>query len=98
MEHSQRHMYEMVDALVRAGGRFRPRPTPLGDDAFWPTKTDQRCSMETPIDFAVARSVPGQPADLGFDEDDDMISCGLCWATITGANHRPGTTWGAPGG
>lgn len=90
-------MYEMVDALVRAGSNFRPRPPGLGDDPFWLAKGDPHCYLETPIDFAVARSVPGQPADLAFDEDDDMIFCRLCWTAITGSNHRLVTVRNAAG-
>ncbi|MFB7253751.1 hypothetical protein [Streptomyces nojiriensis] len=95
MEHSQRHMYEVVDALVRAGSSFRPRPPGLGADPFWLAKGDPHCYMESPIDFAVARSVPGHPADLAFDEDNDMIFCRLCWTAITGPGHRPETVWNA---
>ncbi|MFJ6051226.1 hypothetical protein [Streptomyces sp. NPDC092307] len=96
MEHSQRHMYEVVDALVRAGSSFRPRPPGLGDDPFWLTKGDPHCYMETPIDFAVARSVPGHPVELALDEDNDMIFCRHCWTAITGPNHRPETVWRSP--
>ncbi|WP_438318654.1 hypothetical protein ACSHWO_34565 [Streptomyces sp. HUAS TT3] len=91
MEHTQRHVYELVDALVRAGNSFRPRPPGLGDDPFWLTKGEPHCYMEMPIDFTVAKAVRGQPGDLGFDEDNDMIFCRLCWTAITGSNHRPAT-------
>ncbi|MFE1443788.1 hypothetical protein [Streptomyces sp. NPDC058739] len=73
MEHSQQHMCDLVDALVRAGSSFRPRPPGFGEDRFWLTEGDPHCYLETPIDFAVAKAVPGQPADLAFVEDNDMI-------------------------
>lgn len=49
--------------------------------------------METPIDFAVAKAVPGQPEELAFVEDNDMIFCKLCWTAITGTAYRPETVW-----
>ncbi|MGW7263142.1 hypothetical protein [Streptomyces sp. NPDC054842] len=91
MGHSRQHMYEVVDALVRAGNSFRPRPPGHGEDPFWPTQGDPHCYMRTPIDFAVAKAAPAQPADLVFDEDNDMIFCGACWTAITGPAYRPAT-------
>ncbi|MFD7033658.1 hypothetical protein ACFWAR_37085 [Streptomyces sp. NPDC059917] len=88
-QHGEHHMYDLVGALVRAGSSFKPRPGGWSSEPFWPTKADQVCHLESPIDFAVARAVPGQPEELEFDEDSDTISCRACWMTITGADHRP---------
>ncbi|MEV7562064.1 hypothetical protein [Streptomyces sp. NPDC089795] len=98
MEHAQRHMYEVVDALVRAGGSVRPRPPGSGSDPFWVTKRGPHCYLETPIDFAVARSLPGLPAEVDLDEANDMIFCRVCWTAVTGPNHRPETVWDSPSG
>ncbi|MEV7447123.1 hypothetical protein AB0O22_39300 [Streptomyces sp. NPDC091204] len=93
MEHARQHMYDVVDALVRAGSSFRPRPPGMGDDPFWLAKGEPHCYLETPIDFAVAKDVPGQPEEVVFAEDNDMISCELCWTVITGTAYRPETVW-----
>lgn len=49
--------------------------------------------MEAPIDFAVARAVPDQPAELQFNEDIDSIFCPLCWTPINGPGYRSQTVW-----
>jgi hypothetical protein len=86
-------MYDLVDALVRAGNSFRPWPHDSGTDPFWRTQGNQVCYVDAPIDFAEARAVPDQPADLAFVEDNDMIFCKSCWTAITGPAHRPETVW-----
>jgi hypothetical protein len=78
------HMHAMVDALVLAGSGFRPAPD---GGQFWWTAGGPFCYMDRPIDFVVARAVPGQPADLSFVDDNDLIACKLCWATIQGPTH-----------
>lgn len=93
MEHSQQHMYELVDALVAAGNSFRPWPHGSGTDPFWLTKGDPVCYLEAPIDFVLAAAVSGLPADLVFVDDNDMIFCRLCWTAIKGSTHRPETVW-----
>ncbi|MGW7821948.1 hypothetical protein ACWGLF_28365 [Streptomyces puniciscabiei] len=96
MAHSQKHMYEMVDALVTAGNSFRPRPPGLGSDPFWLTAGNPVCYLEASIDFAVAKTVPDQPVDLVVDEDNDLIFCKLCWTAIQGPTHRVETVWNHP--
>jgi hypothetical protein len=86
-------MYNMVDVLVRAGNSFRPFPTAWSEDPFWESQGGRVCFMEVPIDFAVAKAVPRQPADLAFVEDNDMIFCKLCWTAVTGPAHRIETVW-----
>jgi hypothetical protein len=89
-------MYDLVDALVAAGNRFRPRPPGLGSDPFWLTAGNPVCHLEEPIDFTVARAVPGQPADLHIDEDNELIFCKQCWTAIDGPSHQPETAWDHP--
>ncbi|MEV5972265.1 hypothetical protein [Streptomyces sp. NPDC051921] len=93
MEHSEQHMYDVVDALVRAGNRFRPAQRRWGTDPFWPTKSAQECYLEASIDFAVAKAVPGQPSELVLDEGNDLIFCALCFTAITGPAYRAETVW-----
>ncbi|WBO61488.1 hypothetical protein [Streptomyces camelliae] len=94
MAHTQQHMHDLVEALVRTGNSFRPWPHSSGTDPFWRAKGDLVCHLEAPIDFAVAKAVPDQPADLAFVEDNDMIFCKLCWTAITGPAHHPETVSG----
>ncbi|WP_328674436.1 hypothetical protein OG905_20740 [Streptomyces sp. NBC_00322] len=93
MDHTNHHLEAVVDALVRAGNRFRPRPPGKGAGPFWTTQGGPVCYMEAPIDFAVARGVPDQPAELRFHEDIDPIFCPLCWTPINGPGYRPQTVW-----
>jgi hypothetical protein len=57
MAHTEQHLHQLIDALVAAGGRFRPVPSEAGP--FRRTQGGAVCYLEQPIDFAVARAVPG---------------------------------------
>ncbi|MFF1445039.1 hypothetical protein [Streptomyces sp. NPDC058295] len=93
MEHTNYHLEAVVDALVRAGNRLSPLPPGNGPGPFWSTQGGPGCYMEAPIDFAVARSVRDQPAELEFYEAADSIFCPLCWTPINGPGYRAPTVW-----
>ncbi|WP_329332164.1 hypothetical protein OG866_04845 [Streptomyces sp. NBC_00663] len=87
MEHSRQHMYELIDHLVGAGNAVRYHPS-SAVDPFWHQQGGPECFLERPIDFGAARTAPGQPEDLVFDEGEDRILCLRCWTVITGSDHR----------
>ena len=92
VEHTQQHMSDLIEHLVRAGNSVRYHPS-SATDPFWHQQGGPQCFLTRPIDFAVVEAVPGRPADLVLAPDNDLIFCRLCWTAITGPGYRPETVW-----
>jgi hypothetical protein len=79
------HLKPLIQALVAAGNQVAWQ----GEDAgpFRMNPSGPYCQLSDPIDFAVARAASDNP-EVVFFEELDFISCGHCWTTIYGGNHK----------
>lgn len=86
------HLQPLVDLLVQAGNVVET-------GGFRVTQGGYTCVMRCPIDFTLLRGVvPGNDSNVHLAENDDMVWCSHCWATIIGPEHVDGTPLGSTSG